>query len=504
MASNPQTAGNFQLQEATIAGIHAAFASGAVTARRLVEYYLARIEAFDRNGPKINSIITVNPLALEDADRLDQIYRSSGQTGVLHGIPVILKDQIDSHGMPTTLGSVVFNDFFPDKDAFVVEKLKNAGALILAKATLGEMGRGDSHGSLYGSTGNVFDASRTAGGSSGGSAASVSANFGAIAIGQEGFASIRRPSAWNGIVGMRPTAGLVSRTGVYSGWPSLTGSLGPMTRTVSDLATLLDVLVGYDSEDPGTALSFGKIPDSYTGSLAPDALNGSRIGVLSQPMGFEGQPDSDDFRLVDEVFERAIQELEDAGAVVVRIAEIPRLKELMSKRASEGRSDEAWRLYFLRNESPPYPSPEAMRQSADYDKVFTVRRTGTPLSGPEAYGEYLIAREELAVNVSKIMADNRLDAIVHKTVEHQPTLISQGVGPPYYDMRGATHINTFLVHVPSISVPAGLTSEGLPVGITFLGPAFSDAAMIRLAYGYEQATGHRIPPPTTPGLPGEP
>ena len=177
MAIGQQPTGGFRLQEATIAGIHEAFASGAISCRRLVEYYLERIEAYDRNGPKINSIITVNPHALEDADRLDQAYSSGSQTGVLHGIPVILKDQIDIQGMPTTLGSVVFNDFFPDKDSFVVEKLKNAGALILAKATLGEMGRGDSHGSLYGSTGNPFDPSRTAGGSSGGSAASVSANF---------------------------------------------------------------------------------------------------------------------------------------------------------------------------------------------------------------------------------------------------------------------------------------------------------------------------------------
>ena len=150
MASEQQSPGNFRLQDATIAGIHEAFASGAISCRRLVECYLDRIEAYDRNGPKINSIITVNPHALEDADRLDQVYSSGGQTGVLHGIPVILKDQIDVQGMPTTLGSVVFNDFFPDKDSFVVEKLKNAGAMILAKATLGEMGRGDSHGSLYG------------------------------------------------------------------------------------------------------------------------------------------------------------------------------------------------------------------------------------------------------------------------------------------------------------------------------------------------------------------
>lgn len=504
MVSGQPATGSFSLQETTIAGIHAAFSAGELSARRLVEYYQDRIEAYDRNGPKINSIITVNPNALEEAEQLDLAFRTRGITGPMHGIPVILKDQIDARGMPTTLGSVVFNDYFPDRDAFVVEKLKNAGAVILAKATLGEMGRGDSHGSLYGSTSNPYDLARTAGGSSGGSAASVSANFGAVAVGQEGFASIRRPSAWNGIVGMRPTAGLVSRGGVFSGWPSPTGSLGPMTRSVADLAVLMDVLAGYDPEDPITSLGVGHVPETYTNFLDRDGLQGARIGILAQSMGFESTQDSDDFRLVSKVFEQAIKELEEAGATVVMVNEIPKLTELMATRASEGRGEEAWQVYFQRSESPPYPTQEAMRQAPDYDKVYTVRRSGTPLSGAQAFGEYLVAREELMVNVMKVMADQQLDAIAHKTVEHQPTLISEGVGPPYYDMRGATHINTFLVHVPSISVPAGQTSEGLPVGITFLGRPFSDGTMIKLAYGYEHATGHRIPPNTTPRLPGEP
>ena len=239
-----QKTGRFCLQETTIAGIQRAFADGSLTARQLVELYLNRIEAYDRNGPEINSIITVNPQALEDADRLDRDFGNNGLTGPLHGVPVILKDQMDARGMPTTLGSVVFRDYFPDRDCFVTEKLRQAGAIILAKATLGELGRGDTHGSLFGSTRNPYDLARTPGGSSGGPGASVSANLGAVAIGQEGFASIRRPAAWNGVTGIRPTAGLVSRGGVYAGWPGQPGSLGPLTRSVTDLAKMLDVMVG--------------------------------------------------------------------------------------------------------------------------------------------------------------------------------------------------------------------------------------------------------------------
>ena len=223
-SANPQFS-QFRLLETTIAEIQTAFAEGELSARRLAELYLNRIEAYDRNCPNINSIITVNPQVLDEAERLDRAFADSGPVGPLHGVPVILKDQMDARGMPTTLGSVVLKDYYPDRDSFVTEKLRKAGALILAKATLGEMGRGDTHGSLFGSTRNPYDLARTPGGSSGGPGASVSSNFGAVAIGQEGFASIRRPAAWNGVVGLRPTAGLVSRGGVYAGWPGLPGSL---------------------------------------------------------------------------------------------------------------------------------------------------------------------------------------------------------------------------------------------------------------------------------------
>ena len=213
-----------------------------------------------KKGRSINAIITVSADALSEADRLDAAYKSAGPVGPLHGIPVIVKDQADVKGMPTTLGSLLFKDYFPDRDSFVAEKLKKAGAVILGKATLGELGGGDTHGSLFGSTRNPYDTERTVGGSSGGSAAAVSANFSTLAVGQEGLASIRRPSTWNCIAGMRPSAGLVSRSGVYGCWPEVFGSLGPMARTVKDLANLLDVMVGYDPEDPITARGVGHVP----------------------------------------------------------------------------------------------------------------------------------------------------------------------------------------------------------------------------------------------------
>ena len=234
----------FEIVETSIDQIHAAYKSGKLTARQLVQSYLDRIHEYDQQGPQINAIITLNSKALEEADRLDAQYKSSGFAGPLHGIPVLVKDEIDTAGMPTTLGTVVFKDYRPPLDAFVVARLKKAGAIILGKTTLSEFAAGDTYGSLFGATRNPYDLERTVGGSSGGSGAAVTANYSTVALGEETFASIRRPGAWNGIVSMRPTAGLVSRTGMYDGYPSEPASMGPMARTVRDLAELLDVMVG--------------------------------------------------------------------------------------------------------------------------------------------------------------------------------------------------------------------------------------------------------------------
>jgi Asp-tRNA(Asn)/Glu-tRNA(Gln) amidotransferase A subunit family amidase len=464
--------------------------------------YLDRIEMCDKKGPAINAIITVNPTAMEEADRLDAAFKASGLVGPLHGIPVILKDQADARGMPTTLGSVLFKTYHPDRDAFVVEKLKKAGAIILAKATLGELGGGDTHGSLFGSTRNPYALDRTAGGSSGGSAASVSASFATVAVGQEGFASIRRPATWNSIAGMRPTAGLVSRGGVYAGWPEINGSLGPMARTVGDLAVLLDVMVGYDPEDPITSRGVGHLPESYTQFLDKNGLKGSRIGVLRESMGYDSEPDSEDFKKITEVFDKAVAELKGAGAEVVDPIVIPKLKELLAKRAgSYTEGEDSFKMFFARSANPPFKSREEAMQSPEFAQVVRGSQARWKRSSDATkHYEYLLARDELTINLLKVMADNRLDAIVHKAVEHQPTLISQGVNPPYVDQKGAPHLNTFLVFVPTIVVPAGFTRDDLPAGISFLGRPYDDGTMIKLAYSYEQSTRHRRPPASTTPL----
>ena len=503
MASRPSKSTTpFRLLEATIDDIHSAYKSGQLTARQLVQMYLDRIEAHDQKGPALNAIITINSKALEEADRLDAAFKASGPVGPLHGIPVIVKDQADAKGMPTTLGSVLFKDYYPDRDCFVVEQLKKAGAIILAKSTLGELGGGDTHGSLFGSTRNPYDLERTVGGSSGGSAASVAANFATVAVAQEGLASIRRPATWNSIAGIRPTAGLVSRSGVYGGWPETFGSLGPMGRTVRDLAILLDAMVGYDPEDPLTSRGIGHVPDSYTTFLDKNGLKGARIGIVREPMGLNSDPDSEDFKKITEVFDKAVGELKAAGAELVDPIVIPKLKDSLTKRAgSPTGAEEGFKLYYGRSASAPFKSLAETLASPDFAKVVrnTQNRFRVPPDATKHY-QYLLSRDELMTNLLTVMADNNLDAIVHKAVEHQPTLISQGVKPPYVNYSGAPVLNTFVVFVPSIVVPAGFTSDNLPAGITFLGRPYDDGTMLKLAYSYEQATHHRRPPASTTPL----
>jgi len=490
----------FHLVEATVDAVQRAYRAKELSARELVELYLQRIDAYDRNGPAINSIITIHPEALQQADELDAALRASGPMGPLHGVPVILKDQMDATGMPTTLGSVLLKDHYPTRDAFVAQKLKAAGAIILAKATLGELGGGDAHGTLFGSTKNPFALDRTSGGSSGGSGAGVSANFATLAVGQEGMASIRRPSAWNNIAGMRPTAGLVSRGGGFDGWPGIAGSLGPMCRTVRDLAILLDAMVGYDPEDPVTALGARRVPDSYASGLDPQGLRGARIGILREPMGRGSEPESEDYRKVAQVFDRAVDDLAKAGASLVDPIRIPQLNELLAQRRGDrGGSEAAFSAYFGRHGEPPFQSYRDLLDSPGYAPMST----GGQIREPSSY-EHRVARETLMLNFMAVMADHELDAIVHQSVEHQPTPISDALNPPYVNIKGATHLNTFLVYVPTVSVPAGFTQDDLPVGIDFFGRPYSDQSMIRLAYAYEQATMHRRSPTTTPPLADEP
>lgn len=501
----------FQLMETTIADVHRAFKGGKLTSHQLVQMYLDRIAAYDQQGPKINCVISLNPKAMEEADRLDKAFKASGPVGPLHGIPILVKDQVDAAGMPTTLGSLVFKDYRPPLDSFVVDKLRKAGAIILGKTTLGEFGGGDSFGSLYGVTRNPYDLERTVGGSSGGSGACLSANFSTVTVGEEGFASIRRPSTWNDVVGMRPTAGLVSRSGMYDGYPSPIGSLGPMARTVTDLAKLLDVMVGYDAEDPVTALGVGKAPDTYTKFLDKNGLKGARIGIIREAFGNNSNPDSEDFKKVDAAFQKAVAELKAAGAILVDPIVIPDLKKLIAKRAWDpAEQAESIRVWLARNPNSPYKTRADVQNSPDIGKLIPPPKAaqwakGAPeRSTPGALLESMKAREQLKINIAKVMADNKLDAIVHKSVEHQPTLIKDGMNPPYINSTGVPHMNTFLVYAASMTVPAGFTTDNLPIGITFFGAPYSEPTLLKLAYAFEQATHHRVPPKTTPALKSAP
>src|ERR1700730_13476157 len=496
----------FHLEEASVQDIQDAYKSVRLTAHQLVQLYLNRIEAYDKKGPSLNTIITINSQALQEADRRDAAFKTSGLTGPLHGIPIVLKDQMDAKGMPTTLGSILFKNYYPDRDSFVAERLKKAGAIILAKTTLGELGGGDTHGSLFGSTRNPYGLDRTAGGSSRGSGGALSANSATIAVGEEGLASIRRPSTWNSVVGIRPTAGMVSRSGMFDGWPELNGSLGPMARTVTDVARLLDVMVGYDPEDPLTASGVDHVPGSYTKFLDKNGLKGAHIGVLREPMGRDSEPHSQDFAKITAVFNNAVGELKAAGAIVTDPIVIPNLKKLLDTRA-EGPTDsaEAFKVFFGRSAHAPFKTKEEMLRSPDFAKVFRYAQDRLRATSDEAkHYRYLQARQELMLSVLKVMADNQLDAMVYKSIEHQPTLIKDGVNSPWVNTKGAPHLNTFLVFVPVVAVPAGFSTDNLPAGITFMGRPYDEGTLIKLAYAYEQATRHRRPPSTTPPLPGEP
>src|SRR5262245_12069667 len=359
----------FQVVEKTIDDIHASMKSGNLTARQLIQAYLHRIDAFDKKGPAINCIITLNSQALDEADKLDAAYKRSGFVGPLHGIPVLVKDEVDTAGMPTTLGTLVFKDYQPTRDAFAIERLKKAGAIILGKTTLSEYAAGDTFGSMFGVSRNPYDLERTVGGSSGGSGCALSANFSTVTIGEETVASIRRPGAWNDVVSLRPTPGLVSRSGMWDGYPSPTAQMGPMARTVRDLAQLLDVMVGYDSEDPVTAFGIGRIPSSYLKTLDSNGLKRARIGVLHESIGFNSEPDSDDFKKVDTVFQKNIAELKAGGATIIDPIVIPNLKTLLAKRATNpSMADEALRRYLARNPTSPFKSREDIAKSPELSK----------------------------------------------------------------------------------------------------------------------------------------
>jgi amidase len=507
-ALQPSPPTRFQVLEATIDDVRAALASKQITCRALVDQYIKRIEAYDKSGPSLNAVQTINRRALQDAERLDAVSAASGPVGPLHCVPMLVKDQVETSDMPTTYGSAVFKDFIPQRDATIVTRLKKAGAVIVAKSTMGEFASGYV-GSAFGVVRNAYDPGRSASGSSGGTGTGIAANFATVGIGEDTGGSIRGPAAVNNLVGLRPTLPLVSRFGMMPARPT-TDTLGPIARSVKDAAIVLDAIAGYDANDPVTADAVGQVPATYTQFLASDGLRGARIGVIREPLDPRADPASADYKQVRSVIDRAVADLVRLGAAVVDPLTIPEVTS-RSLKVYDGNvfeTEAATNKYLAQHPNAPARTLSEILLSG---KVAPARaRALMGLLGHTTdevgYAQLLLIKEELRQAVLVAMADQRLDALVYATFDRSPVRI-----PP--DATTRTTIDSTgpgnnrrlspAIGFPAMTVPAGFTADGLPVGLEFMARAFAEPTLFRLAYAYEQGTHHRKPPQTTPALRGE-
>jgi len=498
----------FDVLEATIDDVHGALRAKRTTCRTLVEQYLKRIEAYDKAGPRLNAVQTVNPNAAREADRLDAAYRSSGPVGALHCIPVLVKDQVETSDMPTTYGSAVFKDFTPQRDATVVTKLRNAGAVIIGKSTMGEYAAGYLS-SASGPIRNSYDPKRHASGSSGGTGSGVSANFATIGIAEDTGGSTRGPAAVSSLVGLRPTVPLVSRHGMLPARPT-TDTLGPVTRTVKDAAILLDVIAGYDRNDPVTAYAVGNIPGSYTSFLGPNGLKGARIGVVRQPMDAKTDPTSADYRKVRTVIDKAIGDLRRLGADIIDPVEIPDAIERIN-RPYDGNvfeTEPAINKYLAQHQNAPVKSLREILMSGKVvpSRVRVLMNSVGKSTEDGGYLQILRESEDIRQTVLGLMADHRLDALVYATFDHQPVEIGAGdMTNASLDTSGIGNNRRLspILGFPAMTVPAGFTADGLPVGIEFMARPFAEGTLFKYAYSFEQDTHHRRPPASTPVIRGE-
>jgi len=465
--------------DATIPELQAAMESGDLTAVELVDFYLARIAAYDDAGPKLNAFILVNPKARDEAAALDAERAASGPRGPLHGIPVVIKDNIDTVDMPTTGGSLALEGFVPDQDAFQVRKLREAGAIIIGKTNLFEFAQGWSTlSSLGGQTLSPYNLAHDPGGSSGGSAVAVTANFAVAGFGTDSCGSVRYPAVLNDLYGLRPTEGLSSRSGVIPLTPTL-DTMGPMARSVVDLAIVLDATVGVDPADPTTV----PVEASYLDAVDPNGLAGRRIGVLEWTL------DPEMGQLVD----TAISDMQANGVEVVKVT-LP-IGVNLGQAFDEFGS--AMDDYLASQPAAPVRSyDELIDYYAGHAALDVVRaRYWGPATSLEtdAYRASIANRPVFRDAVVALMDEHDLDAIVYPESTQAAPLI--GNDTPPWDCWSAPHGG-----LPALSVPIGFTADGLPVGIELMGRPFAEETLIAMAAGYEAHTDHRRLPSTTPPL----
>ena len=501
----------FQLEEATIAGIHAAMTGGQLTCRALVEHYLRRIEAYDKKGPALNAIVVVNPDALKEADELDRRLKSQGLSGPLHCIPSIVKDNFETVGLQSAAGSLALSGFVSSRDAFQVRKIKEAGALVLAKSNMAEWAFTPYEtvsSILPGYTKNPYALDRVTAGSSGGTAAAVAANLGAIGLGSDTGNSIRGPSSHQALAGIRSTMGLTSRAGVVP-LNYLADIAGPMTRTLEDAVRVFAVIAGADPDDPMTmpeapvARDFSPsgrpaaLPD-YTRALVRDGLKGARIGVLRQAY----ERETTDPEIV-QVFMAALEDMRRAGAVIidpVRV-DLEQARRPQDAGPCGGFKHDINRYLASHGDRVPVHSLAEIIKSRRFHPSVQ-RRLEQSQEGPDntfdspacqADARY---RAEVRAAVLTAMTAAKLDAFVYPTWSNPPRLIGD-LNTPHGDNSQFFSPTTGF---PSINVPMGYTRGTLPAGVTFFGRAWDEPTLIRLAYSYEQWTRHRRQPASAPPL----
>ena len=503
----------FKFEEMTVAALQDGMKAGRWTSKDLVQAYLARIEALDRKGPALHAVIETNPDALAVADSLDAERRAKGPRGPLHGIPVLVKDNIDTADrMMTTAGSLALAGVKHREDAGVAARLRKAGAVILGKTNLSEWANIRSTRASSGWSGrggqvrNPYALDRSPSGSSSGTGAAIAANFAAAGIGTETDGSIVSPSSANALVGLKPTVGLVSRAGIIP-ISHNQDTAGPMCRTVADAAAVLGALAGVDPRDPATRASEGRALGDYTPFLDASALKGARIGVVRRDLsGFH--PASD------RVMEDAIAVMRKAGAVIVDSLAIPNL-------AAVGEPEITVLLYDLKTDLDAYlgalgaDSPvhslaeviawnEAHRatEMPYFGQELFVRAAATHGPSDTTYTRALARCREIACGgIDTLMNAHRLDALFAPT--DGPPWVIDLVGGDHY--LGGSSTAAAVAGYPHITVPGGYTF-GLPIGVSFFGRAWSEGTLIRIAYAFEQATKHRRPPAfrTTADLSGTP
>ncbi|HVT44662.1 MAG TPA: amidase family protein [Thermoanaerobaculia bacterium] len=497
VATNPRT---LPIEEATIRELQTEIRSGRLQCRELVQHYLRRIDAYDKSGPALNAIVVVNTMALEEAAELDVSAARGEYAGPLHCVALIVKDNFETIGLPATAGSLSMEGWISSKDAFQVRRMREAGAIILAKSNMAEFAFSPYEtvsSILPGYTRNPYALNRVTAGSSGGTAAAVAASFGAVGLGTDTGNSIRGPASHQALVGIRSTMGLTSRAGVAP--LNLSADIaGPLARTVEDAVAVLQVIAGHDRDDPVTLAASERVIPDYHEALIATGLEGARIGILTQAYS---TPTTD--REIEQRFAEAVEDLRRSGASVSHV-EISRLDEL--RRIPTGGCNPFKRDLedYLRSRTPPPPvtSLEEILGSRKFHPSIEKRlESGHAAEDAPDESAGCRSREEFRARLREavlaLMESERLDALIYPTWSNPPRLIGDLTTPHGDNNQLFAPATGF----PAITVPMGSTrNETLPAGLQFFGRPWDESTLIRLAYAYEQATRHRRPPPSTPPL----